>query len=251
VTRVLIVPAAGSGTRLASPLPKVLVPVLGKPMIDHVLDRHRATADAVMVVVSPGAEKAVRGHLGSRRGIEVFVQPAPTGMLDAILIPRERVEQLDPREIWISWCDQVGILDDTVGRLAAAMAAEPPPTLAFPTAIRDDPYIHFSRGDDGRIHAVLQRREGDPMPATGEGDIGLFALAGPAYLEILPSWAAATPHGASTGERNFLPFIPWLAEQGSVVTIPAGDPMEAVGINTPAELEMVANFVRQQRVARQ
>jgi bifunctional UDP-N-acetylglucosamine pyrophosphorylase/glucosamine-1-phosphate N-acetyltransferase len=244
VTRVLIVPAAGSGTRLASPLPKLLVAVVGKPMIDHVLDRHRATADAVMVVVSPQAEEAVRRHLAGRHGMEVLVQPTPTGMLDAMLIPRHRLEQLKPREVWISWCDQVGIQGDTVRRLAAAMAAEPAPALAFPTVIRRDPYIHFSRGADGRMHTVLQRREGDAMPAAGEGDIGLFALAGATYLESLTSWAASAPRGASSGERNFLPFIPWLAQQGSVVTIPASDPMEAVGINTPAELERVANYLR-------
>ncbi|TFG50748.1 MAG: hypothetical protein E4H38_03010 [Gemmatimonadales bacterium] len=133
-----------------------------------------------------------------------------------------------------------------MSRLVAAMAIEPTPAMALPTVIRDNPYIHFCRNADGRIDAVLQRREGDAMPLTGEGDIGLFALDGSTYLEALVSWADAVPRGASTGERNFLPFIPWLARRGSVMTIPASDPMEAVGINTPAELELVANFLRHQ-----
>lgn len=246
MTRVLIVPAAGRGARLSSPLPKALVPVLGRPMIDHVLDRHRSSADAAFVVVSPLAETSVRRHCAGRFGVNVVVQPVPTGMLDAILIPLERVRALNPREVWITWCDQVAVESDTVTRLAATMAAEPRPALAFPTARRDNPYIHFTRGEDGRIRAVLQRREGDAMPAVGEGDIGLFALSGPAYLEALPGWAATATGGAGTSERNFLPFIPWLARRGPVVTVPATLPMEAVGINTPEELALVEAHLRHQ-----
>ena len=84
------------------------------------------------------------------------------------------------------------------------------------------------------------------MPAAGEGDVGLFALAGPTYLDTLASWAAAAPRGTGSGERNFLPFIPWLAQRSPVVTIPASNPMEAIGINTPADLELVADDLRRQ-----
>ncbi len=45
--KVAVVLAAGKGTRMKSDLPKVLVPVCGRPMIEYVLDaliggRHRA-----------------------------------------------------------------------------------------------------------------------------------------------------------------------------------------------------------------
>ena len=37
MNRVLVVPAAGMGTRLGSAVPKALTLVAGRPMIDHVL----------------------------------------------------------------------------------------------------------------------------------------------------------------------------------------------------------------------
>ena len=83
------------------------------------------------------------------------------------------------------------------------------------------------------------------MPARGEGDIGLFAMSAEAYLVSLPEYAAQAAVGTQTGERNFLPFIPWLARQGVVKTVAASSAMEAIGINTPGDLVQVARHLSQ------
>lgn len=244
MSRVLIVPAAGRGSRLGSELPKLLVPVHGRPMIDWLFARYRDRVDRFLVVVSPaGAPLAERHCAGRPERIELLVQESPTGMLDAVLIPRLRVGEIMPDEVWITWCDQVAVAEETAARLAAAMEADPRPGLAFPTLVGAEPYIHFSRDGAGSINGVLHRREGDRMPPEGEGDIGLFALTREIYLTGLPAYAAVAPRGRATGERNFLPFIPWLARQGRVCTVPATGAMEAVGINTPDELARVASHL--------
>jgi hypothetical protein len=113
----------------------------------------------------------------------------------------------------------------------------------MPTVIREDPYIHFERDRTGRITRVLHRREGDVMPRRGEGDIGLFALSRLACMELLPQYAREVEIGGATGERNFLPFIPWLSREHEIVTFACAHPMEAVGVNTPEELRMVENYL--------
>jgi bifunctional UDP-N-acetylglucosamine pyrophosphorylase/glucosamine-1-phosphate N-acetyltransferase len=244
VTRVLIVPAAGRGSRLGSDLPKLLVPVNGRAMIDHIFDRYRETMSAFLLVVNPGVEAQIRKHCSARpERIEILRQDSPTGMLDAILIPTPPVRELSPREVWITWCDQVAVQGETVKRLAAEMEEAPFPALALPTVMMEEPYIHFVRDTGGEIVGVLHRREGDPMPGRGEADIGLFALSGEAYLEQLTRYVAGAPIGASTGERNFLPFIPWLAGRAEVRTVAATAAIEAVGINTPADLDRVARHL--------
>ena len=42
-----VVMAAGKGTRMKSELPKVLVPVCGRPMIDYVIDAMAAASDGL------------------------------------------------------------------------------------------------------------------------------------------------------------------------------------------------------------
>ena len=139
------------------------------------------------------------------------------------------------------------VLPATVERLAAATDEQAPPSMVFPTVRRAHPYIHFVRDPGGRITRVLHRREGDAMPDEGESDMGLFAVSRAAFVRDLHEYASSVEPGRATGERNFLPFIPWLASRAPVVTFPCTDPMEAVGINTPEELEQVERWLRRRR----
>ena len=74
--------------------------------------------------------------------------------------------------------------------------------------------------------------------------MGLFSLSRAAYLEALQDFARDTAPGHGTGERNFLPFIPWLASRDAVATIACTDPREAIGINTPDDLQRVERWLR-------
>jgi bifunctional UDP-N-acetylglucosamine pyrophosphorylase / glucosamine-1-phosphate N-acetyltransferase len=254
MTRILIVPAAGAGTRLGGVLPKLLVPVGGRAMIDRVLDLYRRVARSAVVVVSPAAEPSARTHLrvteteaylaGVAIAIECVVQPAPTGMLDAILLAAPAVSQAQPDEVWVTWCDQIAVHPDTVRRLAAALRDNPAAALAMPTVRRSDPYTHLERDATGRITRILHRREGDAMPQVGESDMGLFAMPRRTYEELLPAYERHVSVGKATGERNFVPFVPWLAGAHTVVTFPAVDEIEAMGVNTPDELRAVEAYLR-------
>jgi CTP:molybdopterin cytidylyltransferase MocA len=242
--RLLIIPAAGLGSRLGALKPKPLVDVNGRPMLDHLAELYRSFVDETVVVANPAfAGDIVEWGRHSGR-VSVVVQPAPTGMLDAILLAAPIVREKAPDEIWITWSDQVGVLRETVQRLAVATSADPRPALALPTVARRDPYIHFERDGAGRISRLLQRREGDRMPEQGESDMGLFAMPRQSFELDLQDYARDVPPGTTTGERNFLPFVPWLAQRRLVATFPCTDPMEAVGINTPDELRQVEAWLR-------
>ena len=171
----------------------------------------------------------------------VLEQPRPTGMLDAVLIGVSALAHARPDRVWVTWCDQVAVHPDTPRRLAAT---EGETAMALPVVAREAPYIHFDRDEQHRIVGVRQRREGDAMPENGESDMGLFSLSAGAAFEHLPEFAATATSEAATGERNFLPFIPWMAQRGDVRTFAATHAMEAVGINTPEELAAVSAWLR-------
>lgn len=238
--RTVVIPAAGTGSRLGADLPKLLVPVAGRPMLHHLLDLYTPVAQHFVLVVSPSARSQVLSAL--RTGgppVALVEQAQPTGMLDAILLARDAVEAAAPRRVLITWCDQVAMSRSTVAAVAAASAASPEPALVLPTCRTPEPYVHLRRDAAGRIVQVLHRREGDAMPDAGETDAGVFDLSAGSYLEWLPEYAKAPGIGARTGERNFVPFVAWAAARGPVVTIPCAEPEESVGINTPAELALL------------
>src|ERR1044072_638042 len=61
MSRVLIVPAAGAGSRLGGALPKILVPVAGRPMIDHLVTLYRPFAETIVVVAHPSFSARMTG----------------------------------------------------------------------------------------------------------------------------------------------------------------------------------------------
>ena len=247
--RVLVVPAAGTGSRLRADVPKLLVPVNGRTLIARLLDLYADAAERAIVVVSPTAVTAVQAALAAPPlPVDLVVQPRPTGMLDAILLAAPAVAALQPGRVLITWCDQVAITPGTVARVAAAAEARPEPALVLPTCSGAHPYVHLVRDASGRITDVLHRREGDVMPEAGESDAGLFDLSLDAFTTWLPRYAAAPAVGARTGERNFVPFVAWAAGRGVVTTVPCAEPEEAIGINTPDELALLERHLRDRQV---
>ena len=85
-----VVLAAGEGTRmrpLTAAQPKPMLPVAGKPLLEHTLDRAvEAGADRLVVVVGYESDR-VRDHFGSTHGgvdLEYAVQTEQRGTADAV-----------------------------------------------------------------------------------------------------------------------------------------------------------------------
>ena len=245
--RLMIIPAAGLGSRLKSPIPKVLYPVNGKPMIDYLFDLYAFVVNRFILVLHPSFARQVEEHCAQHAlDIEYAIQETPTGMLDAILIPCERMRHRRPESVWVTWCDQIAIHPTTVTSLAKLSARFSQAAMVLPTIARKEPYIHFVRDTRGRIVDVLHRRECDEMPQVGESDMGLFCLTATAYLGFLTEFTHQADRSPITRERNFLPFIPWLQGRAEVLTFPGHDEIESIGINDADDLHRLECFLRRE-----
>ncbi|TWU28503.1 sugar phosphate nucleotidyltransferase [Bythopirellula polymerisocia] len=92
-TTLAIVLAAGKGTRMESELPKVLVPVAGRPMIRYVIDAiHSAGVGRILVVVGYRAE-LVRAELSTEPKIEFAEQHEQLGTGHAVMMCRDQLSQ--------------------------------------------------------------------------------------------------------------------------------------------------------------
>ncbi len=245
---IMIIPAAGRGTRLSFDGPKLLYPLAGKTLLAYLIERYQAYIDLFVIVINPDAEKAVQHELEvllRDSSIEFLInfQREATGMLDAITMPmaalQERQDEID--NVWISWCDQASITAATAKNLdieLTSLAKQSKRYMALPTAKVANPYIHLQRDEQGKISKILQRRENDDMPAIGENDCGLFAMSSQTYFHELNAFANIDQTmGSETQERNFLPFIAWLNQTKKVSTFPVSDLIETLGINTVDDAE--------------
>ncbi len=80
-----VVMAAGLGTRMRSAVPKHVHLVLGRRLVDWVIEAARELdADPIVVVASPTTRDAFDGG-----GVEVAIQEEPLGTGDAVRSARE------------------------------------------------------------------------------------------------------------------------------------------------------------------
>ena len=108
--------AAGLGTRmrpLTDSLPKALVPVAGKPLIDHVLDRLRdAGVERVVVNVHHFADQ-MEAHLGQRADLEILIADERAALLDSGGGIKRAADKLGREPIFLANIDSLWLEGET------------------------------------------------------------------------------------------------------------------------------------------
>jgi bifunctional UDP-N-acetylglucosamine pyrophosphorylase/glucosamine-1-phosphate N-acetyltransferase len=105
--RAAVILAAGQGTRMKSPTPKVLHSVGGRALVDHAIDAAvGAGCERVIVVIGKGAD-AVRTHVEARLGMgAVAVQDPPLGTGHAVLAAKDALAGFDG-DVVLTYADGV------------------------------------------------------------------------------------------------------------------------------------------------
>lgn len=233
-----VIPAAGRGSRLGLECPKILVPVDQERTVWDVLrDNLNPIVEKIHVVLAPSAMADFKAKIDSdlqRNKISVSEQAVPLGMGDAIFGAEPFWADYDA--VLIVWGDQVNLSSATLRNTAALSSNEK--TMVLPLVECQSPYVQYDLLD-GILNGVRQSREGDKMDPVGFSDVGLFVLSVKGLLESWRQFEKMSVAGAQTNELNFLPFLPYLSKSCNwdLKTTIVKDPGEAVGINTPAELQ--------------
>lgn len=90
-----IILAAGKGTRMKSDLPKVLHPVSGKSMIEHVLDVADESGVDKHCVVAGFKKDLVIDALSNRSNVNYAIQIEQNGTANAVLCAKDSIVDLD------------------------------------------------------------------------------------------------------------------------------------------------------------
>jgi bifunctional UDP-N-acetylglucosamine pyrophosphorylase/glucosamine-1-phosphate N-acetyltransferase len=233
-----VIPAAGRGSRLGLPGPKLLAPIHSEETVWTMLRRKLiGLVDHLHVILSPSGFTAMQLTLEDSSDscpTSLSIQPQPTGMGDAIFCGQRVWSQAET--ILILWGDQVHVSRDTLRR-ALDLHAGAPRCLVLPLVALSHPYVEYRFDDANRLVAVRQSREGDACMPGGLGDVGTFVLSTAHLVHAWSTYRQWQCLGARTAEINFLPFLVCLARQGwEVKPLRVDDPLEARGINTAEDL---------------
>jgi UTP--glucose-1-phosphate uridylyltransferase len=162
--RTAVVPVAGLATRLrplSRGVPKALLPVAGRPVVQHVVDELAACGIERVVLVTGRSHAAFADYFAGGDGAVEIVyaqQPQPRGLGDAIL---RAAPHLDDGPFAIALGDAIlgrGTPARAVARLGAAVAAGADAALAVEEVAPEDVR---------RYGIVAPAGAGDPFPIAG------------------------------------------------------------------------------------
>ncbi|HEX4805991.1 MAG TPA: bifunctional UDP-N-acetylglucosamine diphosphorylase/glucosamine-1-phosphate N-acetyltransferase GlmU [Conexibacter sp.] len=242
---VVVILAAGQGTRMRSATPKLLHPLCGRPVIAWAIAAARA-AGARKTVVVGGPDRALAPAVEAAQAaaddagdVVLAVQQEPRGTADAVRSAAEHVERDAPV---IVICGDVPLMTGEALQALAHAHAEHGASATMLTMILDDPtgYGRVVRGLDGAVERVVEtKKPGDATP--GELEIrevngGVYAFAGGDLLDALAEVRADNAQG-----ELYLPdVLPILREDDKVVAAHVvDDPALALGINDRGDLAKV------------
>jgi len=159
--RYVVILAAGKGTRMKSKLYKVLHPVAGKAMVDHVLTSvNEAGIDEVVTIVGHGAE-AVQELLGDRTSYTVQTEQLGTG--HAV---QQAADQLAAKQgTTLVICGDTPLFTaETITRLIDAHEQSGYKATIL-TAPADVPtgYGRIVRGKDGHVMKIVEEKDANDV----------------------------------------------------------------------------------------
>ena len=230
-----VVMAAGQGTRMRSAVPKHLHPLLGRRMVDWVIDLGRSLhADPLVVVASPDTA-------GELDGVAVAVQPVPLGTGDAVRCAEKAVGEA-PDVLVLSGDTPLltaELLQSLVDAHRSAGAAAT--VLSF---IPDDArrYGRIVRGDDGSLARIVEAADASPAELEiREVNSSIYCFRSESLWPVL---GRLEPHNAQ-GELYLTDAVGLLVGDGKQIAVHvAPDPRDVDGVNTRADLAAAAAVLR-------
>ncbi|EGQ23162.1 MULTISPECIES: bifunctional UDP-N-acetylglucosamine diphosphorylase/glucosamine-1-phosphate N-acetyltransferase GlmU [Sporosarcina] len=154
-----IVLAAGQGTRMKSDLYKVLHPVCGKPMVEHVIDHIRdLDSDRIVTIVGHGAE-TVEQALGNKS--EYALQAEQLGTAHAVQQAGSVLGDLDGTTLVV--CGDTPLIGSETMKALLAHHHQTEAKATILTAIADDPtgYGRIIRAENGDVLRNVEHKDTD------------------------------------------------------------------------------------------
>ena len=231
--RACVIMAAGQGTRMKSPVPKLLHKVGGRALLDRVIDTVEAAGcERIVVVVgdhSPGVRDLVVRRLGEGA---VALQDPPLGTADAVLAAKAALVDFKGDVLVLNGdCPLLspGDLDPLFALRSAGAALS---VLGFRPA---DPlrYGRLICGADGHVIRIVEANEATPEElAVKACNAGMYC----ADRAQLFDWLARVNNDNAKGEFYVTDIVGLATHEEKAVRAHFAPESAVMGTDTPAQL---------------
>jgi bifunctional UDP-N-acetylglucosamine pyrophosphorylase/glucosamine-1-phosphate N-acetyltransferase len=229
----IVVLAAGKGTRMKSDLHKVLHPIAGRPMLDHLLDSAAQLSPQKQVVVVGSGHDQLEAALGSRAAIALQDPQQGTG---------HAVQQAEGAlagfsgDVLILYGDVPFVRPETLRMMIARLHAPDNPAVVVLGFLPDNTqqYGRVIAGESGRIVRMVEHKDASAEErACRLCNSGLMAARSDELFALL----ARVDNDNSQGEYYLVDVVNVANQDGRICAVVITDDADEVaGINSRAEL---------------
>ena len=232
--------AAGRSTRMKSETNKVLLPILGKPMIRYQLEALRAAGiSRIFLIVGFQADK-LREELGDE--VDYILQAEPRGTGHALIQARDKLLSLGTDlDVVVTVGDNPyitpGILKSLIQAHRLSRAAATIVTAVFDSP---PPYGRVVRDGRGGVLRVVEEFDATPEEMLiKEVHVSIYGFKTAIVLPLLDE----IQDNNAKREYYLTDIIGILTRRGHAVeTLRSKDPRLTLGINTPEELAAAESY---------
>ena len=241
----IVILAAGKGTRMNSELPKVLVPLNGRPMIKYLMDSVIASFVDVrpIIIVSPDNQNIIKEAL-SDYNLEYVIQDKQLGTGHAVSCARSYINQ-DTKNIVVLYGDHPFLTSSSIKKFAAL---EHDALTIMPTVLPDFEDWHHNfyhwgrivRGEDGLVKGIVELND------TNDAE-KLITEVNPGFMCFNKEWLFLNidklKDDNKAQEFYLTDMVKIAFQSGDKIGTINIEPKEAMGINSLEELQIASSLL--------
>jgi len=228
----IIILAAGQGKRMQSPLPKVLQPLGGKPLLQHVVDTCSKIEKAKLHIIVGGQKKLIQSSINVPKSTNWIIQKKQLGTGHAV---KQALSSLRPNShTVVLYGDGPLVKINTLKKLISGTTNDNLSLLTF-EAVQPKGLGRIIRQSSSKVSGIVEEKDATSLEKQiKEVNSGILATS----TKNLKQWLPKLKNNNASKEYYLTDIVALCnSENKKIKVINLGDSSELLGANDNLELQ--------------